>query len=161
MSGNHSENFYRYRQAAEVIRRDMPAGAPLVFTNGCFDLFHPGHLAVLKTSRDLARLDRPNGKVVVGLNTDSSIRRLKGPDRPVMDELARVAVLAGCRFVDHVVLFDEDDPLSLIEALEPDVIVKGGDYTIDQVVGGRTRVVALAPTIPGYSTTRIIERIRT
>jgi D-beta-D-heptose 7-phosphate kinase/D-beta-D-heptose 1-phosphate adenosyltransferase len=134
-------------------------GLKVGFTNGCFDLLHPGHLALLRQAR--AACDR----LVVGLNGDASVRRLKGPERPVQNEAARAQVLASLELVDLVVVFEEDTPFELIQALRPDVLVKGADYALDQVVGGDFvrgyggRVV-LATLEPGFSTTRTIERLR-
>lgn len=134
-------------------------GLKVGFTNGCFDLLHPGHLSLLRQAR--AACDR----LVVGLNSDASVRRLKGAERPVQHEAARAQVLASLELVDLVVVFEEDTPLGLIQALKPDVLVKGADYSIDQVVGGDFvrayggRIV-LASLEPGFSTTRTIERLR-
>jgi rfaE bifunctional protein nucleotidyltransferase chain/domain len=131
----------------------------LVFTNGVFDLLHPGHIDVLLGSR------RMGDQLVVGLNSDTSVRRLKGPERPVRGEAERALVLAALEMVDAVVLFEEDTPLELIQALRPDVLVKGGDYTEATIVGaadvrswgGDVRVIALRP---GESTTNIIRKLR-
>lgn len=131
----------------------------LCFTNGCFDLLHPGHVKYLEEARALGDY------LVVGLNSDASVARLKGVGRPLQDELARATVLLGLRSVDAVVRFDEDTPLELIKALEPDILVKGGDYTPDAVIGrdvvtmhgGR---VVIIPFLPGHSTSRIEERVR-
>jgi D-beta-D-heptose 7-phosphate kinase/D-beta-D-heptose 1-phosphate adenosyltransferase len=128
------------------------------FTNGCFDLLHPGHVALLDEAR--AACDR----LVVALNTDASVRRLKGEDRPIQGEDARAIVLASLAAVDAVVIFEDDTPLSLIEALRPDVLVKGADYTLDRVVGakeveswgGRVLLVELRD---GHSTTGTLSRI--
>jgi rfaE bifunctional protein nucleotidyltransferase chain/domain len=135
------------------------ARGPVVFTNGVFDLLHPGHVDVLLGAR------REGGSLVVGLNSDASVRRLKGPERPVRTEAERSYVLAALGMVDAVVVFDDDTPLRLILQLRPDVLVKGGDYTIDTIVGaaevqawgGR---VAVIPLTAGQSTTSIIERLR-
>ena len=137
------------------------AGVPgtVVFTNGVFDLLHPGHIDVLTSARALGEA------LVVGLNSDASVTRLKGPGRPIRSEAERAFVLAALQAVDVVVLFDEDTPLELVVALTPDVIVKGGDYTPDTVVGAPEvaarggRVVIIATT-PGQSTTAIIEKLR-
>lgn len=131
----------------------------LVFTNGVFDLLHPGHVDVLLGAR------REGDALVVGLNSDASVRRLKGPTRPVRSEAERSYVLAALAMVDRVVIFDHDTPLELVRALRPDVLVKGGDYTVETIVGaadvqawgGR---VAVIPLTPGQSTTSIIERLR-
>lgn len=128
----------------------------IVFTNGCFDLVHPGHLEVLAYAKEVAG---GRGAVVVGLNSDDSIARLKGPGRPIMDEYARATLLINLRSVDHVVTFDEDTPLELISALRPNVIVKGGDYLQKDVIGNQFALVLLCPLVEGYSTTSIEERI--
>lgn len=130
----------------------------VVFTNGVFDLLHPGHIDVLTAAR--ARGDA----LIVGLNTDASVKRLKGPDRPVRTEIERAYVLAALEAVDAVVLFEEDTPLELVLALEPDVIAKGGDYTEDTIVGAREvkargGEVVVIPLTPGQSTTSIIEKL--
>jgi len=130
----------------------------IAFTNGCFDLLHPGHVSLLSQAK------RSADRLVVGLNSDLSVRRLKGPGRPVQGEVARAAVLASLKDVDAVVIFDQDTPLDLIAALKPDVLVKGADYTLDEVVGadsvqswgGR---VLLARLVPAQSTTGTIARI--
>ena len=135
------------------------AGQTVVFTNGCFDLLHYGHLHYLAAARALGR------KLVVGLNSAASVRRLKGAHRPLNDEATRQTALAALQFVDLVVVFDADTPLVLIEALQPDVLVKGGDYTIDTIVGadevqaygGQVRVL---PFVAGYSTTNLERKIR-
>jgi D-beta-D-heptose 7-phosphate kinase/D-beta-D-heptose 1-phosphate adenosyltransferase len=144
--------------ALEQVGRWRAAGDRIGFTNGCFDLIHPGHVSLLGQAR--AACDR----LIVGLNTDASVRRLKGPTRPVQDELARAIVLASTAAVDAVVMFGDDTPIELIRALRPDVLVKGADYRIDQVVGGDFvqsyggRVV-LATLMPDQSTTRTIARL--
>ncbi len=132
----------------------------VVFTNGVFDLLHPGHLALLETART------EGGALVVGVNSDASVRRLgKSPDRPIVPESARARMLAGFAAVDCVVLFDEETPLELIRALEPDVLVKGADYTRDQIVGAdfvesRGGRVVRVDLVPDQSTTRLVERLR-
>ncbi len=142
------------RQRLSEARR---RGRTIVFTNGCFDILHAGHLACLEGSKRLGDL------LVVGLNSDASVRGLKGDSRPVITEENRASLLAGLACVDVVVLFDEPTPAALIEELEPDVLVKGGDYTPDQIAGAEFvrrrggRVVVL-PLVPGLSTTAILER---
>jgi D-beta-D-heptose 7-phosphate kinase/D-beta-D-heptose 1-phosphate adenosyltransferase len=133
--------------------------ATLCFTNGCFDLLHPGHVKYLEDVRALGDF------LVVGLNSDASVARLKGPSRPLQDERARAMILLGLRSVDAVVKFEEDTPLALISALQPDILAKGGDYTEAAVVGrdvvvGRGGRVVLVPFLPGHSTSAIAERIR-
>jgi D-beta-D-heptose 7-phosphate kinase / D-beta-D-heptose 1-phosphate adenosyltransferase len=143
------------RQVAEWRRQGLRIG----FTNGCFDLIHPGHIHLLAQAR--AACDR----LVIGLNTDASVRRLKGPDRPVQRETARATVLSSLAVVDLVILFGEETPLSLIEAIRPDVLIKGADYTLDQVVGAEIvrqsggRVI-LVDLLAGEGTTATIERLR-
>lgn len=133
-------------------------GERVVFTNGCFDLLHPGHVTYLEAARNLGDL------LVVGLNSDESVRRLKGPTRPILSQADRSIVLAGLRSVDYVAVFDDDTPLALIEALLPDVLVKGGDWAVDRIVGREAveaaggRVAAL-PFVEGSSTTGIVERV--
>ena len=132
----------------------------VAFTNGCFDLLHPGHVDYLAQAR--ARAD----VLVVGVNTDDSVRRLaKGPGRPLVGEGARAEVIAALESVDAVTLFDEDTPAALIEALQPDVLLKGGDYAPGQVVGrdvveARGGEVVIIPFRDGFSTTALVERIR-
>lgn len=131
----------------------------VVFTNGVFDLLHRGHVDILSNAR------AQGDALIVGVNSDDSVRRLKGPTRPVRNEQERAYVLAALQDVDAVVLFEEDTPLQLIRCLRPDVLVKGGDYTRDTVVGaddveswgGR---VVIVPLVPGQSTTSIIEKLR-
>ncbi|NIR43206.1 MAG: D-glycero-beta-D-manno-heptose 1-phosphate adenylyltransferase [Gemmatimonadetes bacterium] len=130
----------------------------LVFTNGCFDVLHRGHVELLARARDLG------DRLLVGLNGDDSVRRLKGPGRPLQSEDDRAACLAGLHAVDAVVVFDEDTPAELIAELQPDVLVKGGDYAPDQIVGRQTveerggRLVII-PYIEGISTSALIERM--
>ena len=135
------------------------AAGRVVFTNGVFDLLHPGHVDVLVGAR------RQGDALVVGLNSDASVRRLKGPERPVRSESERAYVLGAFEAVDAVVVFGEDTPLELVRQLEPDVIVKGGDYHEDTIVGAReVRArggdVVVIPLTPGQSTTSIIEKLR-
>jgi D-beta-D-heptose 7-phosphate kinase/D-beta-D-heptose 1-phosphate adenosyltransferase len=144
--------------ALAQLERWRRKGARIGFTNGCFDLLHPGHVSLLAQAR--AACDR----LVVGLNSDASVRRLKGANRPVQSEAARATVLASLAGVDLVTIFDEDTPETLIAALKPDVLVKGADYAIDQVVGaalvtGWGGKVILAELAPGYSTTATIARM--
>ena len=142
----------------EQVARWRGAGLRVGFTNGCFDLLHPGHVSLLQQAE--AACDR----LVVGLNSDASVRRLKGAERPIQSEAARAAVLASLASVSRVVIFGEDTPLALIEALRPEVLVKGADYRLDQVVGAEEvrryggRVV-LADLSPGHSTSATIERL--
>ncbi len=142
----------------ERAARWRAAGLRVGFTNGCFDLLHPGHVSLFEQAR--AACDR----LIVGLNSDASVRRLKGAGRPVQSEAARAALLASLASVDLVVIFGEDTPLALIEALKPDVLVKGADYARDQVVGADVverhgGKVILAELAPGHSTTGVIEKL--
>ena len=145
--------------AAAVVEDWRRAGLRVGFTNGCFDLLHPGHVALLAAARRLC------DRLVVGLNADESIRRLKGPERPIQSELARAEVIGALRSVDLVVLFSDDTPLALIEALRPEVLVKGADYTVQTVVGaelvqGWGGRVALVDLVPEQSSSRLIARSR-
>lgn len=145
--------------ARDHVSRWQGRGLKVGFTNGCFDLLHPGHLSLLEAAR--AACDR----LIVAINSDASVRRLKGPDRPVQDEAARAMVLAALEIVDLVVVFDEDTPVPLLEFLRPDVLIKGGDYTLDQVVGAHEMrqwggQVVLAPFRDGFSTTATVSRLR-
>jgi D-beta-D-heptose 7-phosphate kinase/D-beta-D-heptose 1-phosphate adenosyltransferase len=132
-------------------------GLTVVFTNGCFDLLHIGHVTLLDDAR------REGDRLIVGINSDASVSRLKGPSRPIVPEHARARVLAALAAVDAVVVFDEPTPLELMVALRPDVILKGGDYVADEIVGaaevrswgGRVKIV---PFVEGFSTTQIIAR---
>lgn len=133
-------------------------GQRVVFTNGCFDLLHLGHVDYLEKARHLG------DRLIVGLNTDASVRCLK-PGRPLQDEMSRARILASLLFVDAVVLFDEPTPLPLIETVLPDILVKGDDYAISGIVGHEVVLqhggqVLTVPLVAGYSTTRIVERIR-
>ena len=134
-------------------------GKKVVFTNGCFDILHHGHIHLLAEAANLGDI------LVVGLNTDASVKRLKGEERPVTNEQDRLFQLAALLCVDAVCLFDEDTPEQLIETLQPDVLVKGGDYTLDKIVGaeyvmslgGRVEII---PFVEGYSTSSIIANIK-
>jgi D-beta-D-heptose 7-phosphate kinase/D-beta-D-heptose 1-phosphate adenosyltransferase len=147
------------REAAiEHVQRWHHKGWRVGFTNGCFDLLHPGHLRLLEEAR--AACDR----LVVGLNSDAGVRRLKGAGRPVQPEAARAAMLASLASVDLVTVFEEDTPEALITALHPDLLVKGANYTLDQVIGGDLvrgwgGRVALVDLVAGHSTTATVERI--
>ncbi|MGH9779915.1 MAG: D-glycero-beta-D-manno-heptose 1-phosphate adenylyltransferase [Candidatus Acidiferrales bacterium] len=148
------------REQAIIRRREWKDNHKrVVFTNGCFDLLHPGHVRLLQHARQLG------DALVVGLNSDASVRRLKGDSRPLVPEAGRAEVLAALECVDVVTVFDEDTPRELIAALRPDVLVKGGDWKPDQIVG-REEVeaaggrVVVVPYVEGYSTSALIERMR-
>jgi D-beta-D-heptose 7-phosphate kinase/D-beta-D-heptose 1-phosphate adenosyltransferase len=134
-------------------------GRKVVFTNGCFDIIHKGHLEILTRSAEFGDI------LVVALNTDASVKKLKGDLRPVNNEDFRTWMMASLEIVDAVILFDEPTPAELIEAITPDIIVKGGDYTVDQVVGADHVIrhggeVKIVPIVKGYSTTGIISAIQ-
>ena len=131
----------------------------MVFTNGVFDLLHPGHVDLLRVARDHGEA------LIVGVNSDASVRRLKGPARPVRSDDERAYLLAAMEVVDAVTIFEEDTPLELIRELRPDVLVKGGDYTVETVVGAadvaaRGGEVVIVPLTEGHSTTFTIQRLR-
>lgn len=150
----------KVRSLAEALAWRAALPGPLVFTNGVFDLLHPGHVELLETAR------REGEALAVGVNTDGSARRLgKGNERPLVPEAARARVLAGLSAVDCVILFPEDTPLELIRALRPDVLVKGADYTREQIVGAdwveaKGGRVVRVPLVTGFSTTALVERLR-
>jgi len=144
--------------AAEVVKSWHAAGDTVVFTNGCFDLLHYGHLHYLADARDLGQ------RLVIGLNSSASVSRLKGLHRPINDETTRAHMLAALEMVDAVVVFDENTPLDLIQAVEPDVLVKGGDWAVEQIVGSdlvlaRGGKVLSLPFVSGYSTTNLEQKI--
>ena len=146
-------------QANEIAERWRKQNLKVGFTNGCFDLLHPGHLSLIRQAR--AACDR----LIIGLNSDSSVRRLKGDNRPVQNENARAAVLAALADVDQVVVFSEDTPYNLIKEIRPNILVKGADYTVDKVVGadlvqGWGGQVILANLVEGQSTTSTIKKLQ-
>ncbi len=146
-------------EAKAIINTWKVTGKTFSFTNGCFDILHPGHLYSLgQTAKEADYL-------IVGLNSDASIKRLKGPERPINSTESRAIILANLVLVDAVIVFEEDTPLELIKALLPDVLVKGGDYTIDTIVGAKEVIanggkVVINPIVEGFSTTNIIEKIK-
>jgi D-glycero-beta-D-manno-heptose 1-phosphate adenylyltransferase len=134
-------------------------GKKIVFTNGCFDILHRGHVAYLNEARKLG------DALIVGLNADASVKRLKGPERPINNENDRLFVMKNLKCVDAVEIFTEDTPLELIKALRPLVLVKGGDWSVDQIVGGREVIswggeVLSLTFVDGYSTTSVIKKIQ-
>lgn len=143
----------------ELVERWKQEEGKIVFTNGCFDILHPGHLDYLERSKGLGT------KLVIGLNTDGSVSRLKGSNRPINDEEFRSRMLAALECVDLITLFDEDTPLELIREVKPDILVKGSDYRIEEIVGaeevkrygGEVKTISL---LPGFSTTSLIENIK-
>jgi rfaE bifunctional protein nucleotidyltransferase chain/domain len=146
-------------QARRLVADWKSKGNKVVFTNGCFDLLHLGHVDYLEKARALG------DKLVLGLNTDDSVSRFKGPQRPIQDQNSRAHVLAALQFIDMVVFFNEDTPLNLISEVLPDVLVKGSDYLAENIVGADVvkkagGVVKTIEFVPGYSTTRIVEKIK-
>jgi rfaE bifunctional protein nucleotidyltransferase chain/domain len=142
----------------DLILKWREANERIVFTNGCFDLLHLGHVDYLAKAKDLGE------RLIIGVNTDSSVKRLKGKHRPLQDENSRLHILAALQSVDAVVLFDEDTPYELIREIEPDILVKGADYKIENIVGydivtSRGGSVQTIEFIEGYSTTLIEKRI--
>ena len=129
-------------------------GKKIVFTNGCFDILHRGHVEYLQKAKGLGDL------LVLGLNSDSSVKRLKGESRPINNEKDRAIILSALECVDYIIIFDEDTPLELIKNLKPDILVKGGDYKIENVVGREyAKETVLIDFVDGYSTTKIIKNI--
>jgi D-beta-D-heptose 7-phosphate kinase/D-beta-D-heptose 1-phosphate adenosyltransferase len=147
-------------QLVPLLQAERTRGKRIVFTNGCFDLMHVGHTRYLQAAKDLGDL------LVVGVNGDASVRTLnKAPDRPIVSESQRAEVVAALGSVDYVILFDEPDPHNLIASLQPDILVKGGDWAVERIIGrdiveARGGVVRTIPLVPGVSTTSIIQRIR-
>jgi D-beta-D-heptose 7-phosphate kinase/D-beta-D-heptose 1-phosphate adenosyltransferase len=142
----------------QEIRRQRLKNKTISFTNGCFDILHQGHIASL--SEAAAEADF----LIVGVNADTSVRKLKGEHRPINLEQSRALILASLLMVDAVIIFEEDTPLELIKAIMPEVLVKGGDYTLDQIVGAKEVIagggrVVINPLIPGFSTTGLIDKI--
>ncbi len=158
--GRHSDpmKIYSAENVLPLVREWRERGLKVAFTNGCFDLLHPGHISLLDQAR------RTADRLVVGLNADASIRRLKGLGRPIQGEVARATVLAAVKSVDAVVIFAADTPLELIEAVRPDVLVKGADYTVETVVGAAETAkyggrVVLASLVDGFSTSDTVARV--
>ncbi len=143
-----------------AIKAEQKQGKKIVFTNGCFDILHRGHVTYLNHARDLGDV------LVVGINSDESVKRLKGSERPVNSLEDRAYVLSALKSVDYVIPFEEDTPLNLIMLIMPNILVKGGDYTIDRIVGAQEVIangglVEIIPFVPGKSTSSIIETIKT
>jgi D-beta-D-heptose 7-phosphate kinase/D-beta-D-heptose 1-phosphate adenosyltransferase len=140
-----------------VVAREREAGKKIVFTNGCFDILHAGHVKVLQQSRSFGDI------LVVGLNSDASVQRLKGPTRPIQTEADRAQILEALACVDFVILFDDDTPLKVIQAIVPDVLIKGGDYSVNDIVGAKEVLAAggrveIVPLVEGRSTTSIVHK---
>jgi D-glycero-beta-D-manno-heptose 1-phosphate adenylyltransferase len=146
-------------ELSSISAKARKAGRLVVFTNGCFDLVHRGHIHLLRRAKMLGDI------LIVGVNSDVSVKAIKGPQRPIMPEADRIELIAALEMVDYVVAYNEPDPYRVIVAIQPNVLVKGGDWSADKIVGadvveqngGR---VAVIPYLPGFSTTQIIERIK-
>jgi rfaE bifunctional protein nucleotidyltransferase chain/domain len=154
-----SAKLKRLDELKSIAAEARTGGKKIVFTNGCFDILHRGHVHLLRESKALGDL------LIVALNTDSSAKAIKGSKRPVLPQVDRAELIGAMEMVDYVVLFDEADPYRVIEALRPDVLVKGGDWSPDRIIGSDIvqktgGKVVLVPYLKGFSTTEIIERIR-
>jgi len=141
------------------IKEWKATGDKIIFTNGCFDIIHPGHIDYLAKAASLGN------KLIIGVNTDKSVQKLKGPHRPIQNQDSRTFILAALEFTSAIVLFDEDTPAELIAALKPDILVKGADYSIDQIAGAETVMasggsVVLLPYLKGFSTSGIEKKIK-
>jgi rfaE bifunctional protein nucleotidyltransferase chain/domain len=144
-------------EAAKLFDPAFRSENKIVFTNGCFDLLHRGHIYLLSRARELGDL------LIVGLNSDASVSKLKGPDRPVNNQESRAEVLGALAFVDYIIVFEEDTPLDMIVTLEPDILIKGGDYKLEDIVGHQEVIssggsVETIPMLEGYSSSSIIDR---
>tara|TARA_B100000767_G_scaffold50957_1_gene46271 strand:- start:5300 stop:5791 length:492 start_codon:yes stop_codon:yes gene_type:complete len=156
---NLDSKIYNIDKLIAEVEKWKQAGEDVVFTNGCFDILHKGHIEVLARSADLGN------KLIIGLNSDESIQKIKGEDRPIIDEQSRAILLAALKCVDAVILFSEETPLNLISTLKPDILAKGGDYRIETIIGyeivqqngGKVKVI---PFVDGFSSTTIIEKIK-
>src|SRR5688572_25525204 len=153
-----ADKFISREKLPDLLQTWRNQNEKVVFTNGCFDLLHLGHIDYLEKARQLG------SKLVVGVNTDASVSRLKGPSRPLQDEMSRARIMASLLFVDAVVLFDEETPYELIKSIVPDILVKGDDYAIQNIAGhdivltsgGEVKTISL---VKGYSTSNIVRKI--
>jgi len=151
--------FTDYNQLAKQVLKWKIHNEKVVFTNGCFDILHLGHIDYLSKAADLGE------RLIIGLNTDASVSKLKGPSRPIIDQVTRASKLASFSYVDAVVYFGEETPLDLIKTVKPDVLVKGGDYTLQTIVGAQDVMdtggsVEVIPFLDGHSSTSIINKIK-
>jgi|SRR6185437_646338 len=157
-SNSIRERIFNHSELSQEIKRLRLKSKTIAFTNGVFDILHEGHIAVLSKAASFADV------LIVGLNSDASVKKLKGESRPVNNENSRALIMASLIMVDVVTIFDEETPLELIKLIEPDVLIKGGDYTIDTIVGAKEIMdaggkVEIIPLEAGFSTTGIIEKI--
>lgn len=157
---NCSDKIVSLKEAKKIRADWKNKNEKVVFTNGCFDILHLGHVDYLEKAKNTGN------RMIVGLNTDKSVKKLKGPERPINNEYARARLLAALAFVDAVVLFEEDTPLQLIIQLQPDILVKGNDYSVETIVGAKEVIanggqVKTIELVPDYSTTKILERLET
>ena len=153
-----SEKIYELPAITQKVSQWKNEGKKIVFTNGVFDMLHKGHIF------SLSQAAKQGDILIIGLNADSSVKRLKGNDRPINDQQARALLLASLVMVDAVIIFEEDTPIKLITSILPDVLVKGGDYTIDEIAGAKEVIanggkIVINPVIDGFSTTAIIKAI--
>jgi rfaE bifunctional protein nucleotidyltransferase chain/domain len=149
---------YKLSELKLIVNQWKMLSKKVVFTNGCFDIIHRGHNTYLLEAAELGN------KLIVAVNSDESVRKLKGSNRPIVDEYSRALNLASHTYIDAVIIFDEDTPLNLINELQPDVLIKGGDYTLETIVGAKEVLsyggqVEIIPFLEGYSTTNVIEKI--
>ncbi len=149
---------YKLSELKLIVNQWKMLSKKVVFTNGCFDIIHRGHNTYLLEAAELGN------KLIVAVNSDESVRKLKGSNRPIVDEYSRAFNLASHTYIDAVIIFDEDTPLNLINELQPDVLIKGGDYTLETIVGAKEVLsyggqVEIIPFLEGYSTTNVIEKI--
>ena len=154
---NTKQKIVTIEAAISIVENWKKEGQKVVFTNGCFDILHLGHVDYLEKSRNLGQ------KLVLGLNTDASISRLKGPERPIVPQEARARVMTSLEFIDLVILFSEDKPLLLIQSIKPSILVKGNDYTIDKIVGAKEVLenggeVKIIELVVGFSTSMIVQK---
>ena len=150
---------FNIKDLSQIIKKWRLNGDKIIFTNGCFDLIHLGHLEILARSADLG------DKLIVGINSDMSIKKIKGNSRPIIEEDSRAKQLAAIEFIDAVILFNEENPYDLISFINPDIITKGGDYKKHDVIGKelmnkKSGEVVIIPLTQGYSTTSILEKIK-
>ncbi|MFQ5904663.1 MAG: D-glycero-beta-D-manno-heptose 1-phosphate adenylyltransferase [Candidatus Binatia bacterium] len=154
-----SGKFREPHELKVIVAKAKTKGEKVVFTNGCFDLLHPGHLHLLREAKKLGDL------LIVAVNSDSSVKKIKGPHRPILPKVERAELIGALEMVDYVTSFDEPDPYNVVKELRPNVLVKGGDWANDKIVGREVveedgGKVAVIPFLEGYSTTQIIERMR-